>query len=71
MQTDPVKIWKDSEQMMGLVKKQGISSYIGQLRDLHSAFHLADRTVRCIDEGTPGGIHLAGSGILADYKEAK
>ncbi|MDD5110480.1 MAG: hypothetical protein PHI63_04690 [Patescibacteria group bacterium] len=28
------------------------------------AFQPADRWLRCIDEGTPGGVHMAGSGIL-------
>ena len=30
------------------------------------ALELSDTYLRCIDEGTPGGMHLAGSGVLYD-----
>ncbi len=42
----------------------GIADYVASLEDLPKGFRLQDRTLRCIDEGTPGGIHLAGQGIL-------
>ena len=38
--------------------------------DILPAFDLADRTIRCVDEGTPGGLHSAGSGILLDMDKA-
>ncbi len=34
------------------------------------AFNLTDRTIRCVDEGTPGGLHCAGSCILLGLENA-
>ena len=44
--------------------------YIEVLQNLASAFKLDDRHLRCMDEGTPGGIHAAGPLILKDVEEA-
>ncbi len=41
-----------------------MENYAKTLPDIHKAFLPQDRVLRCIDERTPGGIHLAGSGIL-------
>lgn len=48
----------------------GFERYVREVSLLPEAFRLRDRNLRCIDEGTPGGIHLAGSGILLDKKAA-
>ncbi|KKQ66450.1 MAG: hypothetical protein US86_C0005G0061 [Candidatus Daviesbacteria bacterium GW2011_GWA2_38_24] len=40
-----------------------------KIQNRHHTFELKDNYLRCIDEGTTGGIHLAGSGIL--YPQAK
>ncbi|MBI2589795.1 hypothetical protein HYW32_02110 [Candidatus Berkelbacteria bacterium] len=37
--------------------------------DVAPAFAPSDGIVRCIDEGTPGGVHLAGSGILFENED--
>ncbi len=44
--------------------KTPFSNYVNKLDNLKDAFVLGDRSVRCIDEGCPGGVRLAGSGIL-------
>lgn len=43
--------------------------FIQNLSGIKSLFELADRRFRCIDERTPGGLHVAGPVILMD--EAK
>jgi hypothetical protein len=48
------------------IKAKGMQAYAEGAGDLGAAFELKDRTIRCIDEGTPGGIHIAGQGILMD-----
>ena len=35
-----------------------------RLPEFQAAFALADRTLRCVDDGAEGGLHAAGSGIL-------
>ncbi len=37
---------------------------------IRKGFLFEDRTVNCIDEGTPGGLNLAGSGILLEPETA-
>ena len=55
---------------MKAIYEKGMEEYVKGLADLGNAFKPADRTVRCIDEGTPGGVHLAGSGILLGVDKA-
>lgn len=49
----------------------GAKSYFDSIPDRMKAFELKDRCLRCMDEGAPGGIHLAGSGILMNLAEAE
>ncbi len=62
--TDPLPYWEEQIEVIHAIREQGMQAYASQIADLSSSFELKDRTVRCIDEGTPGGIHLAGQGIL-------
>ncbi|MFH0861873.1 MAG: hypothetical protein V1875_02480 [Candidatus Altiarchaeota archaeon] len=56
--------WRPQQGMYRRIYAEGFSAYSLSLRDLSAAFIRSDRVVRCIDEGTPGGIRLAGQGIL-------
>ncbi len=58
------------EIMLREIYEKGITAYCAGIVDLNNAFILKDLAVRCIDEGTPGGIHLAGSGILLNVDKA-
>lgn len=47
-----------------LLADTSFQEMFNSLSDKDNLFSLTDRNLRCIDEGTPGGIHMAGSGIL-------
>ncbi len=64
------KYWEEQNPLFDELYRHGAARYAERLADAGSAFVLFDRCVRCIDEGTPGGIHLAGSGILLKEEEA-
>lgn len=63
------KLWEAQNVFLSKLLTLGAEKYISGLKDIKNAFILKDRSVRCIDEGTTGGIHCAGSGILMDEKE--
>ncbi len=61
------------DQQSGVIKnvlQLGMGEYVKGIADLASAFQPADKWLRCIDEGTPGGVHMAGSGILLGVEAA-
>ncbi len=65
------KIW--SEQENRFFKKlyaQGAANYLAAIPNFDQSLRTKDRLIRCIDEGTPGGIHAAGSLILLSKLEA-
>lgn len=66
---DLLKYWHEQEPLFQEVRKLGWQKYLTSL-NLPRGFELKDRKLRCIDEGTPGGLHLAGSGILVSKSEA-
>lgn len=57
------KLWQESggDDLLGGWSFQDL---FGKLVSPDQAFKLSDRNLRCIDEGTVGGIHLAGAGVL-------
>ena len=61
--------WSSQAPIFTKLYTQGATTYVQSLQNLEAAFHENDRTLRCIDERTPGGIHLAGSGILLPEDE--
>ncbi len=64
--------WEKSQELMNKVKEAGgMESYLDNIPNLFEAFILKDKCVRCIDEGTPGGFHFAGSGILLSTEDKK
>lgn len=66
----PIHDWEAIKPIFDQIKKEGFSSYASSLEGLANAFTLKDHCIRCIDEGTPGGIHIAGSGILMEEQSA-
>lgn len=62
--------WAAERDRFSAIYKNGFGAYAETIPDISEAFHLIDREVRCIDEGTPGGVHAAGSGILMEARDA-
>ncbi len=56
-------LWNDSGGD-NLLKGKNFQTLFQGLPDRMRAFTLKDTHLRCIDEGTPGGLHMAGSGVL-------
>jgi hypothetical protein len=54
----------DQRELLAHIRQVGMQSYVDSLKGIAVIFELLDRWVRCMDEGTPGGIRLAGSGRL-------
>jgi hypothetical protein len=67
---NPYEEWAKQAPTFEAIETMGIQRFADNLPDIEEAFHLEDHCVRCMDEGTPGGIHLAGSGILMDEAKA-
>lgn len=64
------KDWQNQLPVYEKIKQMGAEGYFVGVNNLSEAFFQKDRTVRCMDERTPGGIHCAGSGILLPREEA-
>jgi len=70
-------IWKEQSEICDLISEYGnggaFEKYLTEenlMNNFINAFNAKNRIV-CIDEGTPNGIHLAGSGILYILDEEK
>lgn len=69
------KYWSEQQPIFDRLYQLGTNEYVKTLPAGRQASHLEwaftdpDRTIRCIDERTPGGLHLAGSGILLPEDE--
>ncbi|MCK9352344.1 MAG: hypothetical protein M0P76_06200 [Candidatus Pacebacteria bacterium] len=62
-------VWKEQSRIFRKIKENGFEVYASSLKKLSDMFGVQDGYVRCVDEGTPGGFHAAGSGILRSKKE--
>lgn len=72
MQKDEVRqLWQQEDDVVGDVLAKSMQSYWDSLSDRGLAVELSDRGIRCMDEGTPGGVRLAGSGILLGLDRAE
>lgn len=58
--------WTAQEEIFKKISECGSTQeYIAKkVPDVEKAFAVRDKNLRCMDERTPGGYHLAGSGIL-------
>jgi hypothetical protein len=65
------RLWADARLTREAVQAAGIAAYVGSLSNLADAFRSGDRAIRCIDGRTPGGVRLAGSGILLGLDKAR
>jgi hypothetical protein len=63
--------WSEEVPKLKELVEIGSRKYFEKYKILDSAFDLKDRRMRCMDEGTAGGLHLAGSGILLDMASAE
>ena len=68
-QQKKITIFEEQNETLQKIKKEGFVKYTGSLEKLSDSFVLKDGAIRCIDEGTPGGMHSAGSGILRNQSE--
>lgn len=62
-------IFNNQQPIIQKIMEVGFSSYANSLKNLPDFFLLKDRVIHCVDEGTPWGLHSAGSGILRDEQE--
>lgn len=65
-----IELFESQNSIMENIYNHGMQEYVNHLNNLKEAFCPSDLNVRCIDEGTTGGIHLAGSGILLGLEKA-
>jgi hypothetical protein len=63
------RLFEEQKEIFNKTRELGFSKYAHLSHSLSNYFELRDIYVRCIDDGTPGGIHLAGSGILREKRE--
>lgn len=64
------ELWESQSGIFSQINTLGAEKYMPSVPDLKQAFNPKDRSLRCIDEGTPGGLRCAGSGILMDESTA-
>lgn len=64
------KEWMNQQPMIKEIYEHSVPMFVSSISNLADAFKLKDKDLRCIDERTPGGIHMAGSGILLDKEVA-
>jgi hypothetical protein len=62
--------WINALPVLRKLKELGGQKYFETIPNISRALQLKDKNLRCIDEGTIGGIHLAGSGILLNLDQA-
>ncbi len=63
--------WDRQNPLLTELYRVGAADYMKGVSAISKAFELKDHCVRCMDEGTPTGIHLAGSGILLSEEKAE
>ena len=61
---DRNEVWRLENSVMARIVEGGMQAYAESLPNIDKAFGLQDMILRCMDGRTPGGVHLAGSGIL-------
>lgn len=62
-------IFEEQKEILQKAMKGGFEKYADSLKNIDDFFILKDHAIRCIDEGTPEGLHSAGSGILRHMPE--
>ena len=66
---EKTKLFNKQQELFEPIYKIGFSNYVKHLENLELAFSSKNHCVCCMDEGTPGGFHSAGSGILREEEE--
>lgn len=63
--------WHEQSALVNALRREGVAAYVAEHADgIVPTFQIHDRSCRCIDEGTPGGVHLAGAGCLLPREQA-
>jgi len=65
---DKQAVWHQGSTVIDKILRGGSEVYFSTLLGIEKAFHLHDLVIRCMDGRTPGGVHLAGSGVLLGLK---
>lgn len=76
-EAEKIRDFERQEPIMEQIFRNGFEAYARTLKNLSEPFDLkkhragdnSERCICCMDEGTPFGIHAAGSGILLSEKE--
>lgn len=63
------ELFLEQQPVMGKIYEKGFAGFANEIGNIAEAFDQHDCCVRCMDEGTPGGFHYAGSGILREKNE--
>jgi len=58
------ELWDANALQIEAIVEVGIAQYVANIPNFSRVFNLEDLILRCMDGRTPGGVHLAGSGIL-------
>ena len=64
-------MWKLGQPITAEIMQKGMREYLQDLDGWKRVFELEDFAIRCMDGRTPGGVHLAGSGVLIGLDSAK
>jgi hypothetical protein len=62
--------FKEQQALFKEIYEIGFFDYAKNIKGIENAFSSHDHCLRCMDEGTPGGLHSAGSGILWEDQDA-
>lgn len=62
--------WQEQQDICRQIYNKGFRRYFGRNVNYHNVYDIEEKAIKCIDEGVPGGIHLAGSGILLSLEDA-
>lgn len=64
------EMWEKGLPLINELNNKGAQQFFQSLPNYDKLLTLEDKCVRCMDEGTTGGVHMAGSGILLELDEA-
>lgn len=64
IESEVEKYYQREDKIYRQITERGFANYVTTLENLPQAFRRKQNCICCMDEGTPWGMHIAGSGIL-------